>query len=576
MEREPLRTAWAAVVEALAIEEVDLVFGLPGNPLHFVADLAAYPEVRPILVRHEASGAFMAYAYARVTGRPGVCFASPGPGSANLASGLLEAYSGCQPLVALANGTPARTEGMGAFQELDTLALFRPITKWVARPTDPEKVPWVMQRAFALARGGRPGPVFVDLPGDMALREARIEPYRSPGPPVRVRPDPAAVSAAARALADAQRPVIVAGNGCLLSGAGQPLRSLAGLVGAPVLTTPGGRGSIPEDHPLAVGQTGLYFTGPGKAVYDAADLLVTVGSRMEEFQSGAWQLFPAGARFVQIDLDPGAIGQNWRPDVAVVGDARLVLEDLYDAVLRLGIDEPERVARVAEIAEAKARFLEAVERECAEERIPIRTRQAVHAIERVFGPETIICHENGGQDLWSYYWPYHRVLEGGASVPPGEQTVMGLGCVGAIGAKLARPGKQVVCTTGDGAFQMYLGEVATAVQYRAAVTWLILDNASLGWPQYLQMLEGRPTLATEFTHQPDLAAVVRALGAYGERVEDPAEVLPALERARRANAEDLPAAVVVVVERHDYPEWFVTWHREVWGLGAGGERSASG
>ena len=193
---EPRRTPWAAVVEALAAEGVDLAFGLPGNPLHLVADLAAHPGIRPILVRHEASGAFMAYAYARVTGKAGVCFASPGPGSANLASGLLEAFSGCQPVIALANGTPTRTEGMGAFQELDSVALFRPITKWAVRPTDPEKVPWVMARAFALARGGRPGPVFIDLPGDMALREASIEPYRSPGPPVRVRPDAGAVSAA--------------------------------------------------------------------------------------------------------------------------------------------------------------------------------------------------------------------------------------------------------------------------------------------------------------------------------------------------------------------------------------------
>ena len=573
---EPRRTPWAAVVEALAAEGVDLAFGLPGNPLHFVGDLAHAPEVRPILVRHEASGAFMAYAYARVTGKAGVCFASPGPGSANLASGLLEAFSGCQPVIALANGTPTRTEGMGAFQELDSVAFFRPITKWAVRPTDPEKVPWVMQRAFSLARGGRPGPVFIDLPGDMALREASIEPYRSPGPPVRVRPDAGAVSAAARELARAERPVLVAGNGCMLAGAGPALRRLAELVGAPVLTTPGGRGSIPEDHPLALGQVGLYFTRPGKAYYDSADLLVTVGSRMEEFQSGDWQLFPAGARFVQVDLDPRSIGQNWRPDVAVVGDARLALEDLCAAVAEEGIDEAAREARLAGVAEAKARFVDEVERECAEERRPIRTRQAVHAIERVFGPETILCHENGGQDLWSYYWPYHRVLEGGASVAPGEQTVMGLGCVGAIGAKLARPDKPVVCTSGDGAFQMYLGEVATAVQYRAGVTWLVLDNASLGWPQYLQVLEGQPTVATEFTHQSDLAGVVRAQGAHGERVEDPAEVVPALGRARRANEDGLPAAVVVAVERHDYPEWFVTWHREIWGLGAGGAASGAG
>lgn len=576
MEPTTRGTAWSAVVEALQSEEVEYVFGLPGNPLHFVAELSSRPEIRPILVRHEASAGLMAYAYARVTGQVGVCFASPGPGAANLAAPLLEASSGCQPVIALANGNGTRYEGYGAFQELDTMALFRPITKWAVRPTDPEKLPWVMQRAFSLARNGRPGPVFIDLPGDMALRETQIERYRRTEPPIRTRADGASIAKAARELVRAQQPVIVAGNGTMLGGAGDALRRLAELLGAPVFTTPGGRGSIPEDHELALGQVGLYFTQLGRDYYNAADLLVTVGSRMEEFQSGAWKLFPAGARFIQIDLDPAAVDQNWRSDVAVVGDSRLVLEDLLAAVSEAGIDATARSARLVALAEAKGRFLDEIDRECAELRTPIRSRQVVHEVERVFGADTIICHENGGQDLWSYYWPYYRVLAGGASVPPGEQTVMGLGCVGAIGAKLARPDKQVVCTTGDGAFQMYLAEVATAVEYRAGVTWVVLDNAALGWPQYLQILERQPPIVTDFATPPDLAGAARAQGAHAERVADPDEVRPALERARRANAEGVPAAVVFDIARHDYPEWFETWHREIWGFGVGGAASGSG
>ncbi len=563
------KTPWGAVAEALHAEGVAHIFGMPGNPLHLIDDLARFPDVKPVLVRQEVCGVFMAYAYARVTGEPGLCYGNPGPGLANMVPGILEAYSGNMPVIALANGTPSRWDGYGAFQELDSLALFRSITKWVARPTEPEKVPWVMQRAFSLATNGRPGPVVIDLPSDMALREAEIDAYRPPERWIRSRADRERIAMAADELARAKRPVIVAGNGVVLSRAGAELLSLAERLGAPVLTTPGGRGSIAEDHVLSLGQVGLYFTRPGKAYYDSADLLITVGSRMEAFQSGEWKLFPAGARFLQIDIDAASIGLNWRPDVAVVGDARLVLEDLSAALDERAVDGAAKAARLAEIAETKARFDEEVERECAEQQRPIRTRQVVHELNRVFGRNTILCNENGGADLWSYYWPYYRVLDVGDCVPPAEQTEMGLGCVGAIGAKIARPDKQVVCTTGDGAFQMYMQEISTAVEYRAAVTWVVLNNSALGWPQYGQVLEGKPRLATVFERQPDFALVATAQGATGERIENPAEVAPALERARRANAEGVPAVVDIGIALHDYPEWFQTWHREIWGMGTG-------
>jgi acetolactate synthase-1/2/3 large subunit len=193
--------------------------------------------------------------------------------------------------------------------------------------------------------------------------------------------------------------------------------------------------------------------------------------------------------------------------------------------------------------------------------------QLVGEIERVFGPNTILAHENGGHDLWSYYSPYYRVQTGGISIPPGEQTVMGIAVVGAIGAKLARPDLHVVCTTGDGAMQMALGELGSAVAHRAPVTWVVFADGGLGWVQYLQRESGLPIEATDFGHRTDFVASAQAQGAHAERVEHGAALADALDRARRANDDGVPALVEVEVARHEYAPGFVSFHRDVWGVG---------
>lgn len=304
----PSLNGWQAVVEALLAEEIQYVFGLPGNPLHLYDALYDRPDIKPIMVRHECSGAFMASAYARVTGEPAVCFASPGPGVANLVPGVLEAFSACLPLVIPCPSVGTQVNGLGAFQEINQVAMFQPVTKWAVRVEKADRIPWTMQRAFSLATNGKPGPVFVDLPGDLALQEVEMPDYRRPARPLRTRAEAAAIQSAAALVAKAKKPVIVAGGGAVLSRAFAELEELVELLGAPILTTPGGRGSISEDHPLALGLIGLYFTTVGRQAYDEADLIVSVGSRHEEFQSGAWKIYPSGAKLVQIDVDPFEIG----------------------------------------------------------------------------------------------------------------------------------------------------------------------------------------------------------------------------------------------------------------------------
>ena len=323
------RRPWAAIVEALEAEGVEYVFGLPGNPELLYNDLYE-SSVRPVLVRMETSAVFMAMAYARVSGRVGVVHASPGPGMANLVPGLLEAQYACSPLVCVVSAAGREHEGSGGFQDAPSLAMVRPVTKWAVRIDLPERTSWTMQRAFAVAQNGKPGPVFVEIPVDVAAAEAEIPGYRRPLVGLRSAGDPAAVERASRLLAASERPVIWAGGGVGLSGAEDALVALAETLDAPVVTTPSGRGSISEEHRLAFGSVGLYRTRSSARPVDESDCALYVGTRLEEFQTGLGRYLPATARVIQVDVDPFEIERNIAADVAVVGDAKLVLEQLAD------------------------------------------------------------------------------------------------------------------------------------------------------------------------------------------------------------------------------------------------------
>ncbi len=331
------------------------------------------------------------------------------------------------------------------------------------------------------------------------------------------------------------------------------------------MTTFSGRGIVPEDHPLAFGLVGLYLTKPGKQVYDEADLLVTVGSRMEGFQSGDWQLYPDDARFLQIDLDPFAIGRNWLPDSAVVGDAKFAVRGLRRALSQDGGCREERSARLREAAAMKDEFARSVDRECAEAvSTPLKSKRIVHELNEVYGHDTVLINENGGQDLWSYYHPYYRVLDAGHLVPMGEQTCMGAGVTGAIGAKLAWPDRKVVCVTGYGAFQMMPQELSTAVQYSAPVTWIVLDSRSLGWSKWSQRQRGGRYIATDFTAQPSISALARAHGCHAEEVSRPEDIRGALERALKATEGGTPAVVSFQVDTFDYSPGFRAFPGKAW------------
>jgi acetolactate synthase I/II/III large subunit len=556
-----IRNPWQQVVASLEAEKVPFVFGMPGNAKHFYDQLYDSSSIRSVLVRHETAGAFMAMAYARVSGEPGVCYGCPGPGVANLVPGILEAYSGCIPVLALSVRASTETEGMGAFQETDHLGMMRPITKWAVTVERPERTGWTIRRALQIARTGKPGPVYVEIPADIALTDVEMPEYIPADTSVRPSADPTRVEQLHQLILDSSNPVMVCGGGAVSSGAYDEVRSIAEKAGMPVLATPAGRGIIPEDHEMFCGSVGLYRTEFAKSVYQRADLLITVGSRMEEFQSAAFQFFPAGARFAQIDIDPFELGRNWVPDLAIQGDARLALQALYSRLESQPVEIDQE--RLSAFRTERQAALEAARgyNDGDDPSSPVRPSLIVRTINDVFGRNTITVLENGASDLWAYYWPHHQVLETGCLVPPAEQTAMGLGVCGAIGAKLASPEKYVVSTTGDGAFQMGMHELPTAVDERAPVTWLVFNDGALGWPNWTQRgaLGGRE-IATKFGATFDFVSLAEGAGCHAERVESASNLISAMERAKAANDSGKPAVVDIVIDPNDHHPGFIEFH----------------
>jgi acetolactate synthase I/II/III large subunit len=557
------KRGWDVIVDGLKAEGVGHVFGLPGHPCALYDSLYD-SDIEPVLVRHEASGSFMSYAYGKMKRSPGVCFASPGPGVSNLVPGVLEAWSGCVPMLALGGSASLEHEGEGAFQEAPQMEIFKGITKWGFRVPRADRASWATRRAFTLAVNGKPGPVYLEVPFDVGQEKIKETSYVHSVPFTRTRPDADAVKRAADLLLSAKKPIIVAGGGALYSGCSPELVKLVALMGIPVLTTPSGRGILPEDHPLYLGQVGLYRTKLGRDAYQSADLVISLGSRNEEFQTAAWRYYPDSASLIQVDIDPSELGRNFQPTVPVVSDAKLFLQDLTSFIRgKVKRTALQKMPRVKSLLDAKAVYMAEVYDECADSSKPIKTKRVVYEACRVFGPKTILVNENGSQDLWSYYWPYWAVGALDGCVAPAEQTCMGLAVAGCIGAKLAAPERPVVCTTGDAAFQMFMKEMPTAVQHKAPVTWIVLNNYSLGWIKLHERANKERYIAVDFEAQPDFVKIAQASGCYGAQVTESADITKVLRRAKKANERGVPAMVEFVVDPWDFPDGFKEFQPEL-------------
>src|SRR5262245_26327219 len=400
-------TGARALYETLRACGVTHVFGLDSpEALYAEMDRA---EMRPITVRDERAGAIMADAYARVSGRPGVCTAIRGPGATNLITGLAEAWASSIPVVAVVNDVNTAVVGRNPIQEVDHLALFRPITKWAVRLDRPDRVSELTARAFVLATSGRPGPTLVSCPDDVLAAGGATAAGLRPGarrfPHLRTAPDPAAIREAAVVLADASRPAIIAGGGVLSSGACDELLSLAELLDAPVATTPLGKGAIDESHPLAAGVMSAYTGGElgrGRVANEAireADVVLLVGTKTGNVATSNWTVPAPSSRTIHIDVDPAEIGRNYR-SLGVVGDAKLGLAALATALAAGGTRRPASERRTS-LTRALEDWRELIRPLAESSARPIRPERVLAEMARVVDDNTIVCADASYSSLWA-------------------------------------------------------------------------------------------------------------------------------------------------------------------------------
>ena len=528
-------TGSTLVARALAQQGVDTLFYLMGGPINNAMVACVGEGIRTIDVRHEQAAALAAQAYARVLSRPGVCAGCSGPGAINLTTGLANALIDCAPVVALGGSSPvAQLAKGGAFQEIDQVAIMRPVTKWAERVYETKRIPDYIALAFREATSGKPGPVYLDLPGDVLYDE--IDDVIAGHSPRKDRDRPAAtpevLDRIVALLRDAKRPMVLTGSGILWSQASAELQRFVELAGIPFYTTPQGRGVIPEDHPL--------FYGPARiTAMREADVVLVIGTRLNYIVGyGTPPRFAANASLVRIDIDPEEINRSEQVDIGILGDAKTVLGQLCAAVDgKVASDQfaPWR-ERLAKLGEERA---PSIATKLSSDQVPIHPWRLCKEIRDVMDRDAILCvdgHEilTFGRHAIPSFFPGHRLNSG----PFG---MMGVGMPFGIGAKAAKPDKQVIVLHGDGSFGMNGWELDTAIRHKLPILVVISMNG--GWSADPDSVKPGRNLG-----YPRLDKLAESLGCYGEFVERPEDIRPALERAVQVVKNGQTALVNVVTD----------------------------
>jgi acetolactate synthase-1/2/3 large subunit len=550
-------------VEALRREGVRHIFGLPGTTIMNLIDAAGQePDVRYLSVRHEQVAAFMADGYARAGGGIGVCMASRGPGAANLAIGVHNAHAESVPLLALVGQVSDGIYYRDAFEEMDLVRFFEPITKWSAEIHSTARIPELMQRAVRTALSGRPGPVLVSLPLDVQTAEADVT-YQPRFRPARPAPQAGDVEDAVARLAAAERPVAILGGGAAGRRHDASLVKLVERLQLPVVTTWLRKNVFPNDSQLFCGSLGFGAVAATEDLVRQADVVLAIGCRFSEFTSQRWTLLPPDATLIQVDIDPGVLGQYYVPDLGICADSASATAAMLAAADgrapdRLGVQH-ERAARAAagrrayleqtnleQTQSEQTHLQQAGIRQASPGPPAVSSAALIIALREVLGSTRAILV----QDAPSFGTWIHRHLD---FTEPGSFYAsaggsMGWGFPAAMGMQLARPDARVVNISGDGSFWMVAQDLETAVREDLPVVTVISNNFSFGNTRDRQRTAHGGRYVGVFYGNPDFAAYARLLGAHGERVETEAGLLPALERAM---ASGRPAVIDVIQDRHE-------------------------
>ncbi len=534
------------VCESLLREGVEVIFGLPGGAiLPLYQTLPEYPQLRHILVRHEQGAAHAADGYGRVTGKPGVAWATSGPGATNLVTGIATAQMDSVPMVIITGQVSRASIGSDAFQETDTTGITLPITKHNYLVMNTVDIPRAIKEAFHIASTGRPGPVLVDIPKDVFTEEAEFE-YPDevdlPGYNPTLEGHPAQVKRAVRLIAQARRPVILAGHGIIISQAYDEVRELAEKVQIPVITTLLGIGSFPDDHLLCVGMPGMHGMAYASLAIEEADLLIALGMRFDDRITGKTSEFAVNSKKIHIEIDPSEIGKNVHVDVPIVGDLKLVLRELNRRVKPK--THVEWIQRIDELKQGHPSML-------IRDTDKLIPQYIVQQLAEATNGDAIVVTGVGQHQMWAaqhYTYRHPRSL-----ITSGGSGAMGYEVPGAMGAQVGRPDKVVWSVAGDGGFQMTMAELATLVENNIPVKFAIINNSFLGMVrQWQEFFYQKSYVATGYTHNPDFVKLAEAFGMLGIRVTDKAQVRSAITRAMDY---DGPALVDFVVEEEEnvYP-----------------------
>jgi len=545
----PVTTGAEATVAALEAAGADMLFGVQGGAIMPVYDaLYDSEELRHVTMAHEQGAAHAADAYGIVSGKPGVCIATSGPGATNLVTGIADASMDSDPMVALTGQVPTSFVGNDAFQETDTVGVTQPLTKHSYFADDADTVGADVGEAFALAHQGRQGPTLVDLPKDVTQDDTDVQAV-TPAKPDTYNPPTEAdennVAAAAVAIAEAERPVVLAGGGVIKADASEELRAFATEYEIPVITTMPGIGSFPEDHDLALEWAGMHGTGYANMAITNTDCLFAIGTRFDDRLTGDVATFAPDAEVIHVDIDPAEIGKNIETDHPLVGDAKQVITQVDDAMAAAYDAADSSPARYAEWREQcrtwKAEYPMTYDTPDDE---PLKPQYVVERFNELADEDAVITTGVGQHQMWAcQFWEFTEPRTWVSSHGLGT---MGYGVPSAIGAKLAAPDQEVVCFDGDGSFLMTVQELSVAVREDLDVTYVVLNNEAVGMVRQWQdgFYEGR-RMASEYPWIPQFDLLAEAFGARGFRLEDYEDVDEVIEKARNY---DGPAVIDAIID----------------------------
>jgi thiamine pyrophosphate-dependent acetolactate synthase large subunit-like protein len=529
-------TGSEVLAQALRSQGVDTLFYLMGGPMLETEAACISLGIRAVDTRHEQAAALAAHAWTRVTRRPGVCMGCSGPGTTNLVTGVANAFTDCAPLVAIGGSSPRVYLGMEAFQEIDQVAIMKPITKRAERIYDARRIPDVVATAFREATAGRPGPVYLDLPGDVLgekIEEGSVEYPAAWRPAPRSLGDPAAVREAIALLARAERPVILGGSGVWWSDGAAAFQALVEATGIPFYTTPISRGLVPEDHALA-------FLNARSKAFTEADVVLAVGTRFNwVIQFGRPPRFAADMKVIHVDVNPAQLGHNRAVDVPIAGDARLVLEQLR-AEAEGKLDPKRYAAWTGKLRTLDAEKSSEMDKAMSVDTAPIHPLRLCKEIRDFLRRDAILVVD--GQEILNYGRQAIPTYVAGHRLNSGTLGTMGVGLPFGVGAKVAKPDTQVVVLHGDGSYGINAMEIDTAVRHKIPVVVVISNNG--GWTANAPWTRPLPKPGRNLGHT-RYDKVAQELGAHGEFVEKPHEIRPALERAF---ASGKPAVVNVITD----------------------------